>query len=80
MAWRCNADAMRDVLLMVVTGNLRHRIEKLGIEKPESRLTEGQHCLRVEFGGYVLLVCLVLRRAAKLNHSILYYFEAFDGV
>ena len=41
-----NADAMGDVLLMVVKGNLRHRIEKLGIEKSESQLTEGQHRLR----------------------------------
>ena len=31
-------------------------------------------------GGYIVLVCLVLRRAAKLNHSILYYFHAFDGL
>ena len=37
-----NVVAMGDVLFMVVKVNLRHRIEKLGIEKLESQLTEGQ--------------------------------------
>ena len=45
-----NAGAMGDVLLIVVKVNLRHRIEKLGIEKLESQLTEGQQRLRAIAG------------------------------
>ena len=38
--------AMSRVFKLVVKGNLRHRIDKLGTEKDESQLTEGQHKLR----------------------------------
>ena len=45
-----NVVAMGDVLFMVVKVNLRHRIEKLGIEKLESQLREGQQRLRAIVG------------------------------
>ena len=38
--------AMSRVFKLVVKGNLRHRIDKLGTEKDDSQLTEGQQRLR----------------------------------
>jgi len=37
---------MSDVWLLVVKGNLRHRIEKLGVEKADADLSQGQRRLR----------------------------------
>jgi len=37
---------MSDVWLLVVKGNLRHRIDKLGVEKADADLLEGQRRLR----------------------------------
>ena len=36
--------------LMVVRGSLRHRVEKLGVEKPQAELTEPQRLLREAAG------------------------------
>ncbi len=38
--------AMSRIFKLVVKGNLRHRIDKLGTEKDDSQLTEGQQRLR----------------------------------